>query len=84
MEDTNAVDDVEEDCGDFDEYVDPAPVPYARRAETALKHADHWAPDSLAEEAAVAFGVTGVGWALLAIFEQLEQVQAAILRGQHD
>lgn len=75
--------------GDFDDYLDddyvePAPVPYAHRAETALKHADHWAPESLAEEAAVAFGVTGVGWALLAIFEQLEQVQAAILRGQHD
>ncbi len=67
--------------GDFDDYLDddyvePAPVPYAHRAETALKHADHWAPDSS--------GVTGVGWALLAIFEQLEQVQAAILRGQHD
>ena len=65
--------------GDFDDYLDddyvePAPVPYARRAETALKHADHWAPESLAEEAAVALAIQR--WRR--ILDQLEQLTDAV------
>lgn len=69
--------------GDFDDdYVEPAPVPYAQRAEAALKRAEHWAAEAPVEQAAAAFGVTGVGWALLAVFERLAMLTDAVERGR--